>query len=143
MRSFQAKSESHSLPSGLAAKTGGRVQMQVLTENPQVGVGLVAIQSESGQIQGQRIDNNLVTRHSAPILVNDSSQARQLFGAAFEKFHSLFPDEYLNNVRGVAKRPEDVGKPDRQPCRHLLSRMDKMDVDPKTLGDAKLMLEEV
>jgi hypothetical protein len=35
------------------------------------------------------------------------------------------------------------GKPDRQLCRLFMSMMDKMDVRPKTFGDAKLMLEEV
>ena len=34
-------------------------------------------------------------------------------------------------------------KPERQMCRLYLSMMDKMDVRPKTFGDAKLMLEEV
>jgi len=34
-------------------------------------------------------------------------------------------------------------KPDRQLCRLFMSMMDKMDVHPKTFGDAKLMLEEV
>jgi hypothetical protein len=36
-----------------------------------------------------------------------------------------------------------TGKPDRQLCRLFLSLMDKMDVHPKTFGDAKTMLEEV
>ncbi|QDS93805.1 hypothetical protein FF011L_25780 [Roseimaritima multifibrata] len=34
-------------------------------------------------------------------------------------------------------------KPERQLCRLFLSMMDKMDVHPKTFGDAKTMLEEV
>ena len=34
-------------------------------------------------------------------------------------------------------------KPERQLCRLFLSMMDKMDVQPKSFGDAKLMLEEV
>ncbi len=34
-------------------------------------------------------------------------------------------------------------KPDRQLCRLFLSMMDKMDVRPKTFGDATMMLEEV
>jgi hypothetical protein len=38
---------------------------------------------------------------------------------------------------------EYQGKPDRQLCRLFMSMMDKMDVRPKTFGDAKLMLEEV
>jgi hypothetical protein len=35
------------------------------------------------------------------------------------------------------------GKPDRQLCRLFLSLMDKMDVHPKTFGDASMMLEAV
>jgi hypothetical protein len=35
------------------------------------------------------------------------------------------------------------GKPERQLCRLFMSLMDKMEVRPKTFGDAKLMLEEV
>jgi hypothetical protein len=35
------------------------------------------------------------------------------------------------------------GKPERQMCRLFLSMMEKMDVRPKTFGDAKTMLEEV
>jgi hypothetical protein len=34
-------------------------------------------------------------------------------------------------------------KPERQLCRLFMSMMEKMDVRPKTFGDAKLMLEEV
>ena len=36
-----------------------------------------------------------------------------------------------------------AGKPDRQLCRLFLSLMDKMDVRPKTFGDAKAPLQEV
>ena len=36
-----------------------------------------------------------------------------------------------------------AGKPDRQLCRLFMSLMDKMDVRPKTFGDAKAPLEEV
>ncbi len=34
-------------------------------------------------------------------------------------------------------------KPERQLCRLFLSMMDKMDLHPKTFGDAKTMLDEV
>jgi hypothetical protein len=115
MRSFQAKSDSRSLPAAansvieiqipaalrvgsefvvtgrLASKTGGSVQMQALTEKQEVGPGLVAIQSASGQKPGKWSDNNLVTRYSAPILVNDGGEARERFEAAFAEFRSLFP----------------------------------------------------
>ena len=36
-----------------------------------------------------------------------------------------------------------LGKPDRQMCRLFLSMMDKMDVHPKTFGDANKPLGEV
>ena len=36
-----------------------------------------------------------------------------------------------------------TGKPDRQLCRLFLSMMDRMQVRPKTFGDAKTRLEEV
>jgi hypothetical protein len=36
-----------------------------------------------------------------------------------------------------------TGKPDRQLCRLFLSMMDKMDVRPKSFGDAKRPLEAV
>jgi hypothetical protein len=36
-----------------------------------------------------------------------------------------------------------TGKPDRQLCRLFMSLMDKVEVRPKTFGDAKLMLQEV
>jgi hypothetical protein len=36
-----------------------------------------------------------------------------------------------------------TGKPDRQLCRLFMSFMDKVEVRPKTFGDAKQMLQEV
>ena len=36
-----------------------------------------------------------------------------------------------------------TGKPDRQLCRLFMSMMDKVEVRPKTFGDAKQMLQEV
>ena len=75
----------------LAAKTNGSVQMQVLTEKPLAATSLVAGKSESAQKSGQWSDNNLVTQHSAPIIVNDASDARARFEIAFSEFRSLFP----------------------------------------------------
>jgi hypothetical protein len=51
----------------------------------------VAGKSESAQKSGQWSDNNLVTQHSAPIIVNEASDARARFEAAFDEFRSLFP----------------------------------------------------
>ncbi|MFN7564960.1 MAG: DUF1592 domain-containing protein, partial [Prosthecobacter sp.] len=75
----------------LASKTSGSVQMQVLTEKPEASKSLVAGKSESAVKSGQWSDNNLVTQHSAPIIVNDGSKARGRFEAAFEEFRALFP----------------------------------------------------
>ncbi len=65
--------------------------MQVLTEKPKPTSGLVAGKSETGLKNGQWSDNNLVTQHSAPIIVNEGSDARNRFEAAFAEFRSLFP----------------------------------------------------
>ncbi|MFZ4765399.1 MAG: DUF1592 domain-containing protein, partial [Roseimicrobium sp.] len=75
----------------LASQGDGSVQMQVLTEKPNAISGLVAGKSETGLKKGQWSDNNLVTQHSAPIIVNDGSNARHRFEAAFDEFRSLFP----------------------------------------------------
>ncbi|WP_395716670.1 DUF1592 domain-containing protein [Prosthecobacter sp.] len=75
----------------LTSKTSGSVQMQVLTEKPEASKSLVAGKSESAVKSGQWSDNNLVTQHSAPIIVNDGSEARGRFEAAFEEFRALFP----------------------------------------------------
>ncbi|MBX7211354.1 MAG: DUF1592 domain-containing protein [Verrucomicrobiaceae bacterium] len=75
----------------LASPGGGSVQMQVLTERPQPTSGLVAGKSETGLKNGQWSDNNLVTQHSAPIIVNDGGNERHRFEAAFDEFRSLFP----------------------------------------------------
>lgn len=75
----------------LASRTGGSVQMQALTQKPDGAASLVAGKSESGLKSGQWSDNNLVTQHSAPVIVNDGSEARTRFEAAFDEFRSLFP----------------------------------------------------
>ena len=75
----------------LATKGGGSVQMQVLTGKPKATKGLVAGTSETGLKPGQWSDNNLVTQHSAPIIVGEGSNARRRFEAAFDEFRSLFP----------------------------------------------------
>jgi hypothetical protein len=75
----------------LASNTHGSVQMQVLTQKPDASVSLVAGKSESAVKNGQWSDNNLVTQHSAPIIVNDASEPRARFEAAFDDFRALFP----------------------------------------------------
>ena len=75
----------------LASKTSGSVQMQVLTEKPDASQSLVAGKMESADKNGQWSDNNLVSQYSAPIIVNDGSESRGRFEAAFEEFRALFP----------------------------------------------------
>lgn len=75
----------------LASKTHGSVQMRVLTEKPDPSSSLVAGKSETGVKSGQWSDNNLVTQHSAPIIVNDASEARGRFETAFDDFRALLP----------------------------------------------------
>lgn len=75
----------------LASQAIGSVQMQVLTQKPDGTASLVAGKSESALKIGQWSDNNLVTQHSAPVIVNDSSEARSRFEAAFDEFRVLFP----------------------------------------------------
>jgi hypothetical protein len=75
----------------LASPKTGSVQMRVLTEKPDMSTTLVAGQAASGLKPGQWSDNNLVTQHSAPVIVNDGSEARARFEKAFEDFRALFP----------------------------------------------------
>ncbi len=75
----------------LASKTRGSVQMRVLTQKPDARVSLVAGKSESEVKNGQWSDNNLVTQHSAPIIVNEGSEPLARFEAAFDDFRALFP----------------------------------------------------
>ena len=75
----------------LVSKTEGSVQMQVLTEKPGALQGLVAGRSDSSLAKGEWSDNNLVTQHRAPIIVNENSAARKRFEEAFDGFRTLFP----------------------------------------------------
>jgi len=75
----------------LASPKTGSVQMRVLTEKPDMSTNLVAGQAASALQPGQWSDNNLVTQHSAPVIVNDGSEARVRFEKAFNEFRALFP----------------------------------------------------
>ena len=75
----------------LALRSGGSVQMQVLTQKPDSTTSLIAGKSESALKSGQWSDNNLVTQHSAPVIVHDDSEARRRFDTAFDEFRALFP----------------------------------------------------
>ncbi len=75
----------------LASPKTGSVQMRVLTEKPDMSTTILAGQAASALKPGQWSDNNLVTQHSAPVIVNDGSEARKRFEKAFEDFRALFP----------------------------------------------------
>lgn len=57
----------------LAAGNTGSVQMQVLSSRPPPASGLIAGESSSGLGKGKWSDNNLQTRHSAPVIAATSS----------------------------------------------------------------------
>ena len=72
--------------------SSGSVQMQVLTQRPDANAAdLLPGMANSKLKNGHWSDNNLVTSHSAPIIVNDSSVARERFESAFAEFRALFP----------------------------------------------------
>lgn len=75
----------------LKSKTRGSVQLQVLTEKPDPAAALIPGITLSLQKKGQWSDNNLVSSHSAPIVVNDGSPERERFEKAFARFRDLFP----------------------------------------------------
>ena len=75
----------------LAPDADGSVQMQVLTEKPADAQGLVAGRSESAQKKAQWSDNQLVTQHTAPVIVAETGEAGKRFEAAFDEFRTLFP----------------------------------------------------
>lgn len=76
----------------LASKaTNGSVQMRVLTQKPESTSSVVAGIAVNASKKGQWSDNNLITQHSTPIIVNDASEARGRFEAAFDEFRSIFP----------------------------------------------------
>lgn len=75
----------------LAANHSGSVQMQISADKPASRDGIIAGQASTVQQKSQWSDNRLVTQHSSPIIVNDNSQERKCFEAAFDEFRSLFP----------------------------------------------------
>ena len=74
-----------------ASAADAAIQVQVSTTKPGKSKGLTATGAESAVAKGQWSDNNLRTMHSAPILVNDGSAARQRLATAFDDFRALFP----------------------------------------------------
>lgn len=77
----------------LDKKTGaeGSVQLQVHTNKPSAGSGLLAIEAKTADGEGPWYSNNRVTSHSMPIVVNNDSAARKRIEAAFEQFRQIFP----------------------------------------------------
>jgi hypothetical protein len=75
----------------LATNVAGSVQMQISSQQPASINGIFAGNASSRQQKSQWSDNRLVTQHSSPIIVNNGSQERKRFEAAFDEFRSLFP----------------------------------------------------
>ena len=62
--------------------------------------------------------------------------------AGFRGFSDCFVHGSAECIKGGRVLDYNV-KPDRQLCRLFMSMMDKVEVRPKTFGDAKQMLQEV
>ncbi len=69
----------------------GSVQIQVLTNKPSAGPGLLAIEAKTSDGEGPWYSNNRVVSHNAPIVVNDASAARRRIERAFDEFRAIFP----------------------------------------------------
>jgi len=93
------------LPAGLASgsefvttgmlhpETGaeGSVQLQVLTNKPGLSSGLIPSTTTQTQGNGPWTSNNKKIVHGTAIVVNEGSQARKRFEAAFDTFRQWFP----------------------------------------------------
>lgn len=75
----------------LKSKSKGSVQLQVLTEKPESLPDLIAGKTLTQQKKGLWSDNNLVSSHSAPIVVNDRTPEHDRFTRSFARFRELFP----------------------------------------------------
>jgi mono/diheme cytochrome c family protein len=75
----------------LSSSETGSVQMQILDQKPSSNESLIAGQASTDQQKAHWSDNQTITQHSWPIIVNASSPEQQQFEAAFEEFRSLFP----------------------------------------------------
>jgi hypothetical protein len=78
---------------GLEKATGveGSVQLQVLTNKPSLGSGLLAIEAKTADGEGPWYSNNRTTSHNTPIVANEGSTARKRIEAAFDEFRQVFP----------------------------------------------------
>ena len=75
----------------LASGSDGSVQLQVLTNKPSAGSGLLAIEAKTSDGEGPWYSNNRVVSHNTPIVVNDGSAARARIESAFDEFRQIFP----------------------------------------------------
>ncbi len=76
----------------LATGSTGSVQMQVLTAKPpSLQPGLIPGGSSSALVKGTWSDNNLQTRHGAPVIAVEGSAAWRRHGDMFAEFRALFP----------------------------------------------------
>jgi hypothetical protein len=81
----------------LRSRSSGSVQLQVLSKDPTSPTGptaptaLLPGVALSVQKKGQWSDNNLLSSHSAPVVVNEGSAEHQRFEDSFKKFRELFP----------------------------------------------------
>src|SRR5204863_3510766 len=66
----------------------GSVQLQVLTTKPDRESGLLPSAVTKTQANGPWTSDNQRIAHSTPIVVNENSQARKRFEAAFDQFRS-------------------------------------------------------
>ncbi|MDB4671064.1 DUF1592 domain-containing protein [Pirellulaceae bacterium] len=69
----------------------GSVQFQLSTDKPQGVNQITAGKAQTANINGKWSDNNLRTKHTAPIVVNAASESRRRFESAFDDFRELFP----------------------------------------------------
>ncbi|HMJ89580.1 MAG TPA: DUF1592 domain-containing protein, partial [Candidatus Acidoferrum sp.] len=69
----------------------GSVQLQLLTNKPSAGSGLLTIEAKTADGEGPWYSNNRITSHNTPIVVNDGSAARKRIDGAFEEFRRIFP----------------------------------------------------
>jgi len=69
----------------------GSVQLQVLTTRPDPSSGLLPSTVTETQANGPWTSDNRRISHATPIVVNEGSQARKKFEAAFDEFRRWFP----------------------------------------------------
>jgi hypothetical protein len=69
----------------------GSVQLEVVTSKPDVGRGLLSMQTKVGDAKGQWTSNNQVVSFAMPVVVNEGSTARNRVEATLDEFRRMFP----------------------------------------------------